>query len=72
MGSSLDTAPEYPNNARPMKEALSFLDRLRLLISGTCELVTYTTTENRVGWTATTSAVNVEPPRCLRAPWERE
>src|SRR5882762_7071411 len=44
---------------------LSFLDRLRVLISGRAEIVVKTTTENVVGWAETNSSFSARPPRWL-------
>lgn len=55
---------------------LSFMDRLRLLISGRIEVWVKTTTENEVGRHATNSSISVRPPDWLdrkpegpRVPW---
>lgn len=48
-----------------MRVTLSFLDRVRVLISGRCEILVRTETENVVGATATASAFSVRPPGIL-------
>lgn len=44
---------------------LSFLDRLRALISGKIKVTTKTATEFQIGKSVTASGVNVSPPKFL-------
>ena len=44
----------------------SFLDRLRILISGNIEVTTKTATENQLGNHVTASCVQVIPPKFLQ------
>lgn len=45
---------------------LSWLDRIRVLISGTCAVTVKTTTENIVGKSISISAFEVRPPKFLQ------
>lgn len=50
------------------KVELSFLDRLRVLVSGRIEVVAKTVTENVIGENVTVAVFNVRPPGWLDRP----